>query len=114
MDKPSPEILAALQIRIAELMGWKFLRLSTYRDKRPVYTHPQTGLSTTELPDFTGSLDAIHEAWKALPYDPKFRFDKELSRVLVDFFDASNWLVNAEAWQRAIALDRTLSPEPII
>lgn len=126
MNKPNPDQLEQLRIRIAELCGWTDLNVEdcvdcTGRDigrdlfgtKPPAYY--------TAVPDYCGSLDAVHEAEAALLVDSARceSFDSALI-TLIDDDETEPWKpargfpFHAEAWKRCVALDRTLSEKPIL
>jgi len=99
MNKPTREQLAELNGRIAELCG-----------------------SRGKHPDYTDSLDAIHEVERSPVISSWLRYETEVERVVqegwreigVETHYASSFPIHASAWQRAIALDRTLSNEPLL
>lgn len=119
MKKPSAKIMAALNVRIAELMGWRSEPDDFYLDRRAwVWNGDRsTRCATPDLGDFTGSLDAIYGARVALLIDDR---DKDMYCLkLKDRGAQRSWqtewsLASSEAWQQCIALDRTLSTEPIL
>lgn len=116
-----------LRIAVAEIAGWKFVRLSTYNDKRPVYQHPNTGACATELPDYPEDLNAVHEVVHQaiiLPFSSPAndqmdaamifaanldKYEKSLESMLVLMGMCRIW--TATALQRCIALVMTLAPE---
>lgn len=142
-SKPSPEQLSALNVRIAELMptvydAWRFPddtvglfdiigagktwpkdRYNAELIPRP--WPPGTLRDATGIPNFTGSLDAIHEAVAALTGTPEARkkgldmkYGTQLYRVVAEAVEMPGVydLATADALPFAIALDRTSPCEP--
>lgn len=130
MTNPDEKTLAALNVRIAELTGWKWeggsrnKRLKSQRfiapDFKAAVTMWRDGMiGGSGMPNFTGSLDAIHGAIaKLITPDLSTRWLREFDR-LVMFGANPHWprefhLSNAAAWLHAVAIDRTISKTPII
>lgn len=146
MNKPNPEQLEKLRIRVAELCGWKMLPRDKWLHKGdPNNRHPSgkiasllRGEPATEIPNYPEDLNATHEAEKVLltqdirralfaqhlEFLSGFMADED-HREYVSIQSYDTWielpasdtfkrLIHAEAWQRCIALDRTLSEEPIL
>lgn len=133
MNKPTSEQLQALRVRIAELCGlpltkkvwphrftahgynYSELHESEERAKEVLQKYGGTLCDPIEeeaaLPDYTEDLNAIHSAWLALSEEQREQFSIKLLGVACEF---NGDFVCAEAWQRAVALDRTLSAEPIV
>lgn len=108
MNKPDEKILAALNVRIAELCGWKKLG-ACERLMLPPLTPKKFGRGK-QPPRYTSSLDAIHDAVLALiTEDARDTFGDHLREIVRG---RPVWM--AEAYELSIALDRTLSPEPIL
>lgn len=140
MTKPPEDILQRLCVRIAELCDWKLIQLPRITGFVWMWLPPGEHLhkfAKASVPDFTGSLDAIHEAEKKLLtqdmrmglYADHLQFisgymSDEDHREYVSIQSYEIWielpasetfkrLVHAPAYARAIALDRTLSETPI-
>lgn len=116
MTKPSSEILQALRLRIAELCGISFAGILGFQG----YGYLPNG-DAANVPDYCEDLNAIHEAEKLL--EPAFKlsvYSNRLNKIVADCFYegdiglSGESIAFAEAWQRAVALDRCLSKEPIL
>lgn len=116
MNKPNPKQMEALRLRIAELCG---------RDVKACPVHGMIECcGRGKLPNYPEELNACHEAMACLQsIDWMEQFSKHLFQIVDGerFPDSvpDNWFavfdtLNAEPWQRCIALDRTLSEEPIL
>lgn len=154
MNKPDEETLARLRVRIHELLGlpgekemWEYEVVVfgqgprytvkeqsdwwTYVDRRDNFTTFKAGPATKvmvpdpEMPDYTGELNAVHEAEKLLtPTAEEADFQEGNWMTFLQHLYAVTelnkhrdppWkMVHAEAWERCVALDRTLSKEPIV
>lgn len=86
-----------------------------------VYPHDEPVTAEPAIPpDYTSDLNAIHEAEKALLTGKWVDYAGHLSVVLnvEEIADSEDDVFKAvfhvEAWERAIALDRTLSENPIL
>lgn len=110
MTKPPDEILAALNVRINELMGVSFEGMTP--PFRYGYRIASGGIPTAvDVIAYTGSLDAITPAVRALTSERRTDFIFNLSIVQGgDVWDVAT----ADAPTLCIALDRTLSPSPIL
>jgi hypothetical protein len=94
--------------KIAEALGWTDI----WDDFGTLRGHDKDG-RTRAVPDFTGSLDCMHEAEKTLTYWPDYLFF--LREIVGPFPDAQcewtdyHWrdVVHATARQRAEAFLRT-------
>lgn len=123
MNKPTPEQLDALRVRISELCGYSAAyrhgeHWSVQKDGVEIRSShsPDSFLDVLfeECPNYPADLDAMHDAEAALLLTER---DREMfigklggNWVLSNLFG----MIHAEAWQRAVALDRTLSKEPIL
>lgn len=119
MNKPDQETLDRLNVRIAELMGWKITQLSVHEPNDDVSVTPP-GLelnpwrdANVEIPDFTGSLDAIHDVEHLLDSLGQPQGNRMYFSALHSL-SSDGALHRTEAWQRAVAIDRCLSPHPIL
>lgn len=118
MTKPNPETLAKLRARIAELCGWKNQVRRSYRET-PAWFAPNGISMYDDPPDYPEDLNAVHDAEKLLlsTDDDILQFMESLTDVCggdTPAGTASFTAYFAEAWQRCIALDRTLSESPIV
>lgn len=120
MTKPTPEQLAALNVRIATLCGWR-LEGSVGTEINGKFLADSgwpPGVKSREplrrVPDYCGDLNAVHEAEKSTltGSGEMWAIYIENLQTLAEEFD--NATECAPAWQRCMALDRTLSPEPIL
>lgn len=117
MTKPTDQQLAALRVRIAELSNWTELRTESIQWADIGGGGEYTGITgkqpnrpvRDELPDFCNDLNAMHEAENArLTAGNEAYFAGHLCNI------ADGLICRSEAWRRAVALDRTLSKEPIL
>ena len=120
MNPPTPEQLAALNVRIAEMLpprghestlqvdgAWRCVMCGAF-------TSDGAGPCKHAVPvDFTGSLDAITPAIRQLcvKADARWNFTAHLQNVTAEPLFG---LATAEPISLAIALDRTLSEKPIL
>lgn len=127
MNKPTEETLRQLNGNIAVLWGWDCTRHPDPESQR-VWRHRAWPMSkwvgADELPNWAGDLNLVHAAEASLLSDPEklARFSHKLfgmmDSVSVDVDDgkyqgAMYYEWHAEAWMRAVCLDRTLSETPI-
>lgn len=126
MNKPNPEQMEALRVRLAKLCGYEpaIIGMQPKNDPFPRGWRKE-GREYSRLPSFTEDLNAIHEATSRClkSMDWMEQFSKHLFQIVDgERFPESvpdNWFavfdtLNAEAWQRCVALDRTLSEAPIL
>lgn len=129
MTKPNPETLAKLRVRIAILHRFAPEPHKFYYD-RIAYRKNGEIFGTCDLPNYPEDLNAVHEAEKLClaGLELRERFYEYLYGTCEenencgpaeeggdDIMIASAFDVTcAEAWQRCIALDRTLSETPIV
>lgn len=135
MNKPNTDQLEKLRIRVAELCEWMFHGETKFGpgccprrpgDMQYVGTMPVPlkeqwtppgdwdGHPGTPLPpNYPEDLNACHEAEKALLTDS---VDQTEYCEALHQLTGRDWFseMTAEAWQRCIALDRTLSEHPIL
>lgn len=120
LNKPNPEQLEKLRIRIAELSGWKMLPRDKWLHKGdPKKRHPSGKIASllrgelaTEIPNYPEDLNACHEAEGALLKYEEDHYEHFIDRL--EEIETELPIVFAEAWQRCIAMDRTLSEVPIL
>ncbi len=125
MNKPTDEQMRQLRVRIAELRGWHHIH-ETGNYGLPDYIEekgdtPLRPINMWVIPDFTGDLNAIHEAEDRLMVNNFVNEWLEAICMVVNGFpyDEGYWehsvaIARAEAWQRCIALDRALRKDPIL
>jgi hypothetical protein len=110
--KPSETELAGLNVLVAEACGWKVVLLQGVWPNRYHVTAPSgekyNYVTADFLPNYVGSLDAMHEAENLLTdeqwihYMGQLSFATELNKYPVGFGEFRP-LVSAKAWQRATA-----------
>lgn len=128
MTKPSAEILQALRVRIAELCRWSEMTKVNYefsaRNGKLVGMRPEDeGFEI--VPEYDTDLNAANDATRELIYgngSTQHDFCAHLYEIQTgegrddlsqDYLEQFN-AINAEAWQRCVALDRCLSETPIV
>lgn len=118
---PKPMSLSELNIAIAERCGWKPSEpFNNAYDGTltQTWTHPSSELTVdgcaghmaSELPDFTGSLDAMHEALLTITEKVKqAAFAEELTQLLNRKFDGEFRFLGATPYHVATADALTLA-----
>lgn len=130
MQKPDEQTLARLNVRIAELCGWREIKQAWpgepmtgepdddwNRDKRSGLLSYEYPMHREPVPLYTSDLNAAHGAVMALCDTPEkqHRYSQRLNGVVYDDSNKSVFhFANAEPWEISIALDRTLSEQPIV
>lgn len=121
MNKPDDETLARLRLRIGELCGYERKQIGgrdeLVRDGIRVLVEwsPEGGAFIRKgMPDYTGSLDAVHEAEERLIYSQSAAHHHHLVSFETELCNEVKCPLHAPAWARCAALDRTLSKEPIV
>jgi hypothetical protein len=110
VTKPDPETLERLRVRIAELCGWKQLPNKLWKKGKRLCGGTQ---------NYCYDLNAVHEVEQALPQNKLGAYSDELRILLMPESKEESLLLryklwHAAAWQRCVALDRTLSKDPIV
>ncbi len=111
---------SAINIAIAEWRGFKCFKHSVYgfnvwhHTKFCPPTNPDLGLTDENLPNYYGSLDAIHEAVNALLFSQRQSYYRHLQVVCSitmpgPMLVAMHECIEASAPQRCEALLRTLN-----
>lgn len=124
MTNPNPEQLERLRIRVGELSGYSRIQGSDFGLLTPCGIRIYQAVTYKEamliqLPNYPEDLNACHEAEKMLTEKQRCKFTVKLDVICADSFHEhkSHWSPSscfAEAWQRCLALDRTLSEHPIL
>lgn len=121
MNKPTEVQLSALRGRVAKLCGWEYDPVQTSDAYyRPLVNHQtKQRVALDGLPDYCNDLNAMHEAERLLETvaeEIRLVFWLELLKACGPRpAEQGYWsLLHATAWQRAVALDRTLSKTPIL
>lgn len=84
-DQPPAALTEAeLRVRIAELMDWTDIGPSKHNSGRFFGVHPTLGCRT-EVPDYTGSLDAAAQFEAKLTEDEQFEYLDQLSIAMTGF-----------------------------
>ena len=95
-----------LNLALCEWLGWVFVRLSSYRDKRPVYRGPTSESLTTELPNYITapeSLGLAHEVEKKLTSQQLWCYRIHLATQFADHpDDGFVKAIHATARQRVV------------
>lgn len=117
MNKPSPEQLDELRCRISKLHGtWCDICDGTG-------VTPITGQTAETfeyggscdckpIPNYPEDLNAMHAAEKDCLKYQEDHYEHFIERL--EEIETELPIIFAEAWQRAVALDRTLSENPIL
>jgi hypothetical protein len=110
-----------MRVMVADFVGWKFWPIVGWTP--PGTTPPFTLGSYPCLPDYCGSLDAIHEAEKALTGPQWTAYCKAVDRASRNGdnrlpFQSMNpsyvvdaYMIHATAQQKAEAICRVIHPE---
>lgn len=130
MNKPNPGQMEALRVRVAKLCGkcphleierWSIEDGNAYDwgyTCKKCGADPHSGSS--KLPNYPEDLNACHEAEGMLATrEMRAQYEDALDEVVSILPEEGATgsvidLVMAEAWQRCVALDRTLSETPIL
>jgi len=107
MNRPSEQDLERLRVRIAELCGWGHV---ARWEGHLLGTNP-SGNMDQQVPDYCRDLNAVHETWRCLGWQEKNECVEHLQEIVKEAYCEAYF---AEAWQRCIALDRTLSEDPLL
>lgn len=136
MNKPTDEQLQALRIRIAEFCGWQRCRYpETYRaggrshphamyvcNNNPEHWMHKPGWkgtkdfgpdsSPTAPPDYCADLNAIHHVELILTESQWIEYTRHIDDGPRDPSVSCKHFIHAEAWWKAVCLDRCLSIPP--
>lgn len=120
MTSPTPDQIAKLRVRMAELDGYSDfgeMDVGLGPCLTAMYHPSQTEMSILCVPNYPEDLNAVHELEKKLTKEQQFTYGKLLMSMMPkEILAPREWfyVAHATALQRCIAIDQTLSKDPIL